>query len=332
MKISMLDQSILRQGGNAAEAINETIKLAKLGDRLGYTRFWVSEHHNMPMIGSASPEILMGKLAQETERIRIGAGGIMLPNHSSLKVAEVFRMLEVLYPGRIDLGLGRAPGTDPHTANFLNPSNTFREDLFPSKFNELQMFLSDSAITQQGPLIAVPQIKNIPQQWILTGGANAGLAAQSGLGLGLPHFIQPVGDPAPVLEYRKKFVPSASFESSQVALAVFVVVAETAEKAALLKKSMQITGAILRTTGRIVPVKSLQETKDYRFSPEELSVLEMEKDKIIAGTPEQVLKELEKWAERFDLDEVIASMFTHSFEDKKESFELLAGALGARKN
>lgn len=130
LKLSILDQSIVRKGGTATQAVAETIATAKMAEKLGYYRFWVSEHHNSSMIAGSAPEVLMVKLADETSSIRIGSGGIMLPNHSALKVAENFRMLETLFPGRIDLGMGRAPGGDRLTASLLNPSNTFSEEAF----------------------------------------------------------------------------------------------------------------------------------------------------------------------------------------------------------
>src|SRR4028119_1140576 len=143
IKLGILDQSIVRQGGNARQAVSETIATAKLAERLGYTRFWVSEHHNSTMIAGSAPEVLMVKLADETTRIRIGSGGIMLPNHSALKVAENVRMLETLFPGRIDLGMGRAPGGDQVTASLLNPSNTFSEDSYLQQLSHLQAFFKD---------------------------------------------------------------------------------------------------------------------------------------------------------------------------------------------
>jgi luciferase family oxidoreductase group 1 len=139
MRLSVLDQSPIRKGLTAAQAIQETVELAKLTDRLGYTRFWVSEHHNTSSLAGSTPEVLIAHLAGETEKIRVGSGGIMLPNHSALKVAENFRMLEAIFPGRIDLGMGRAPGTDRHTATMLNPSNRFSEQDFIEQLSDLQL-------------------------------------------------------------------------------------------------------------------------------------------------------------------------------------------------
>ncbi|MEO5892077.1 MAG: MsnO8 family LLM class oxidoreductase, partial [Ferruginibacter sp.] len=181
IKLSILDQSIVRQGYTAGDAIKETVATAKMADELGYNRFWVSEHHNATSIAGSTPELLMVKLADETSNIRIGSGGIMLPNHSALKVAENFRMLETLFPGRIDLGMGRAPGSDRITASILNPSNTFSEESYLQQLTHLQHFFNDTAGTSYGTLLAVPQADTIPQQWILSSsGGSSKIAANYG--------------------------------------------------------------------------------------------------------------------------------------------------------
>lgn len=315
---------MIRAGGNAPGAIQETVELARLADHLGYERFWLTEHHNMPMIGSSTPEILIGKVAESTKRIRVGAGGIMLPNHSSLKVAECFRLLEAMYPGRIDLGLGRAAGTDPYTAKLLNPSNDFKEENFPAKVEELQAFFADAAMTQRGPVMACPRIDTIPQQWILTGGANATLAAKWGLGLSLPHFIQEVKSTEGVERYRKEFSPSGTFPESRVSMGLFVICSDSEEKAALLEKCIQMVFVSLAMYGRFQPLPSIQEAASHEFNLKERAFVEMQKGKYVSGSPESVKEQLEKYEKQYDLDEVIAMMMAYDFEDRKRSYELLA--------
>lgn len=322
---------MIRAGGNASQAIQETVELARLADSLGYERFWLTEHHNMPMIGSSTPEILIGKVAESTKRIRVGAGGIMLPNHSSLKVAECFRLLEALYPGRIDLGLGRAAGTDPHTARILNPANNFRSEDFPVKVEELQAFFSDAALTQKGPVLACPRIDTIPQQWILTGGANASLAAKWGLGLSLPHFIQEVKSTEGVERYRREFSPSGTFPESKVSMGLFVICADTEERAALLEKCIQIVFVAMALYGRFQSLPSVTEAKAHSFNEQEKAFLEMQKSKYVSGTPDRVREALGGYARNYDLDEVIAMMMAHDFEDRKRSYELLAEIFAERK-
>ena len=160
LRISILDQSIVPKGSTASEAIANTIRLVKLAETSGYHRFWVSEHHNSTMIAGSAPELLMVRLASETHTIRIGSGGIMLPNHSALKVAENFRLLETMYPGRIDLGMGRAPGGDRITASLLNPSNQFSEESYLQQLEYLQAFFHDEASSQYGPLACSAHIRN----------------------------------------------------------------------------------------------------------------------------------------------------------------------------
>ena len=323
LKISILDQSIIREGGTPREALQETVELAKLGDRLGFHRFWVAEHHNMPLIASASPEIMICKIAENTTRIRVGAGGIMLPNYSPLKVAELFRLLEALYPNRIDLGLGRATGSDPMTASMLNPSNGGGDE-FPSKLQHLQGFLNDQIRTRAGEIIAAPRIATQPEQWVLSANANAELAGHYGMGLALPQFVSPLKDAAGVAAYRKAFQPSDRFAHSQVLMGIFVVVAETEDKATLIRKAMEITSVLAQTQGRFFPVKTLKDAEIHQFGAREPAFLKMQSSKIISGTPEQVKNQLNTLAEKFDLDEVICTMFAHNWQDKRRSFELLA--------
>ena len=323
LKISILDQSIIREGGTPRQALEETVELAKLGDRLGFHRYWVAEHHNMPLISSASPEILMAKLAENTSRIRIGAGGIMLPNYSPLKVAEWFRMLEALYPNRIDLGMGRATGSDPLTAAILNPANN-GSDEFPTKLQHLQGFFYDRIRTRMGDVIAAPRISTVPQQWVLTGSANAELAGQYGLGLALPQFVTPLKNADGIKAYRAAFKPSERFPRSKVAMAIFVVVAETEEKARLIRKAMEITSVLARTKGQFLPVKTLEDADAHQFAEREKAFLRLQDAKIVSGTPQRVRDQLFALAEKFDLDEVIASMFAHNWEDKQRNYELLS--------
>ncbi|MEQ8350732.1 MAG: LLM class flavin-dependent oxidoreductase [Leptospiraceae bacterium] len=324
MKLSIADQTMLRTGQSASQALADTVELAILADDLGYQRFWLTEHHNMPVIGSSTPEILISRVAQSTKRIRVGAGGIMLPNHSPLKVAECFRLLEALYPGRIDLGLGRAAGTDPYTAKILNPSNEFKAEDFPKKVEQLQAFLADAAITQRGSIIACPQIDTIPQQWILTGGANASLAARWGLGLSLPHFIQEVKDVDAIHRYRQEFSPSGSFPESRVSMGLFVICAENEQKAALLARAIQMVFVSMALYGRFQSVPSLEEARRHEFTMQESAFLESQASKYVTGTPDQVRQRLMEYASQFDLDEIIAMMMAHDFQDRIRSYELLA--------
>lgn len=322
----MLDQSIVRKSGTAAHAIAETVATAKLTDHLGFFRFWVSEHHNSTMIAGSVPEILMVKLADETSRIRIGSGGIMLPNHSALKVAENFRMLETLFPGRIDLGMGRAPGSDRITASLLNPSNTFSEESYLQQLEHLQAFFKDEAGTKYGPVLAVPQSATMPQQWILSSsGGSSAIAARFGLGLAVARFINGFAGPEIVDIYRNKFQPSTSFPKPHALIAIQVLCADTEEKAAQMRKTADYV-LLQFEKGHFEPIGGYEEIKDYVFSSVELDRIRANSGRVISGTPANVKEQLTKLADDFNIDEIIVSCMAFSNEDRQRSFQLLAAA------
>ena len=326
IKLSILDQSIVRKGSTAAAAISETIATAKLAESLGCERFWVSEHHNSTMIAGSAPEILMVKLADETQHLRIGSGGVMLPNHSAYKVAENFRLLETLFPGRIDLGMGRAPGGDRISASLLNPSNTFSEESYVQQLTHLQAFFKDEAGTQYGPLIAAPQTPTMPQQWILSSsGGSAAIAAKYGLGLVIARFINGHAGAEVATAYRDQFVPSDSFPEPKVLLAITVLCAATEEKAAQMRKLADYT-LLQFEKGNFRELVSYDEIKDYEFSPGERQRIHQNSGRLISGTPPQVKQQLTQLADEFEIDEIIASCMTGVQADRLHSFELLAEA------
>ena len=327
IKLSILDQSIVRKGGTAAQAIAETIATAKLAEQLGYSRFWVSEHHNSTMIAGSAPEVLMVKLADETSTIRIGSGGIMLPNHSALKVAENFRMLETLFPGRIDLGMGRAPGGDRITAAMLNPSNTFSEESYLTQLEHLQAYFRDEAATQYGPLLAVPQSARSPAQWILgsSPGGSSAIAARYGLGLVIARFINGHASRYITDTYRNNFQPSAQFPQPKAMLAITVLCAVTMEKAAQMRKLSDYT-LLKFEQGRFEPMGSYDEIADYQFTPDEMARIQNNKGRIVSGTPQMVKEQLTTLADDFGIDEIIVTTMTYSHQDRLQSFELLAKA------
>lgn len=332
LQLSILDQSIVRKGGTAKEALEETIATVKLAERLGFSRFWVSEHHNSTMIAGSAPEVLMVKLADVTERIRIGSGGVMLPNHSAYKVAENFRLLEALFPGRIDLGMGRAPGGDRVSASLLNPSNTFSEESYLQQLRHLQAFFTDEAGTSYGPLMAAPQITTIPQQWILSSsGGSAAIAAQFGLGLVIARFINGFAGPDVAEAYRSQFQPSDSFPEPHAMLAITVLCADTEEKAAQMRKLSDYT-LLQFEKGNFKELASYDDIKDYEFSPSELQRIHHNRGRLISGTPQQVKQQLTQLANEFEVDEIICSCMTAVQADRMRSFELLAEVFELEKN
>jgi luciferase family oxidoreductase group 1 len=326
IKLGILDQSIVPQGSTAAAALAETIYTARLAESLGYSRFWVSEHHNSSFIAGSAPELLMVKLADETRHIRIGSGGIMLPNHSALKVAENFRMLETLFPGRIDLGMGRAPGGDRITASLLNPSNDFSEKSYLTQLEHLQHFFSDTAGTEHGPLLAVPQAETIPTQWILSSsGGSSRIAAGFGMGLVIAKFINGFATREIVDTYRANFKPSSQFPEPHALLSISVLCGETEEKALEMRKFLDYV-LLQFERGRFNDFGDYAAILRYAFSDLELERIRYNNGRVISGTPEQVRNQLAQLAAEFDVDEVIISTMAGSQADRRRSFELIAEA------
>lgn len=330
IKLGILDQSVVRQGSTVIEAIQETIATAQLAEELGYSRFWVSEHHNSTFIAGSTPEVLMVKLADATNHIRIGSGGIMLPNHSALKVAENFRMLETLFPGRIDLGMGRAPGTDRITSSLLNPSNDFSESSYLRQLEYLQHFFRDTAGTERGFIYAAPQSPTIPMQWILSSsGGSSNIAARFGMGLAVAKFINGFVKPDVVETYRKNFRPSDQLSEPHAILAVFVLCGETEEKALEMRKMMDYI-LVEFEKGKFGPFPDAVTVKDYTFTAGELERIRYNSGRIISGTKESVKEQLLKLANDFEVDEIILSTMTDSNENRIRSFELISEAFNLR--
>ncbi len=324
----MLDQSPVRKGGNARDAIQETVQLAKLADELGYTRYWVSEHHNTNTLAGSTPEVLMAHLAGVTQQIRIGSGGIMLPNHSALKVAENFRMLETLFPDRIDLGMGRAPGTDRITASILNPSNTWSEQDFVQQLIDLQHYLNDTAEpgTIQEKVRAIPQSLTIPELWLLSSsGQSALFAAHFGMAFTFAHFINPHGGAEAVQAYRQRFQTSDALAEPLANLAIFVLCAETEEKARQLQAVLD-DQLLNMEKGIRQGFPDYEEVKDKVYNYQEQERIRYNRQRSVFGTPEQVKSKLTQMANEYQVDEIIIVTITHHFADRIKSYELLADA------
>ncbi len=326
--LSILDQSIVHKESNPRQAIQATIATARLADKLGYNRFWVSEHHNSTFIAGSAPEVLMVKLADETNRIRIGSGGIMLPNHSAFKVAENFRLLETLFPGRIDLGMGRAPGGDRVSASLLNPSNTFNEADYLVQLEQLQLFFTDTAVSAYGPLLAVPQATTIPEQWILSSsGGSASIAAKFGMGLALAKFINGSAGKDIVSAYRNKFIPSAQFPLPKELVAITVLCADTETKA---KEMRKFTDYVLLQfeKGNFDKIGDAVAAMNYECSADDLKRVANNSGRVISGTMEQVKDQIGRLSDELDIHEIMASCMAYRQEDRIRSFELLAEAVG----
>ncbi|WP_073110456.1 LLM class flavin-dependent oxidoreductase [Hymenobacter daecheongensis] len=330
LQLSVLDQSPIRQGGTARQALLETIELARLTDRLGYSRFWVSEHHNAGSLAGSAPEVLLARLGAETSRIRLGSGGVMLPHYSALKVAENFRLLEALYPGRLDLGIGRAPGTDRLTAHALNPHNQFRDEEFAEQLMDLRAYLHDEVVpdTIHARVKAAPFIDTVPELWLLSSSGQSGLfAAEIGAAFSFAHFINPVGGPDMVRLYRERFKPSAELAAPQANVAIFTFCADTEAKARELADGLALQMLKLEMGDR-TPIGPPDAVRNFPLAPEQRARLAYHHQRIISGTPGQVKAKFERLAAAYGVEEVVAVTICYDFQDRLRSYELLAEAFG----
>jgi luciferase family oxidoreductase group 1 len=328
LRLGVLDQSPVRSGGNAADAVHETLDLAETCDRLGYHRYWLAEHHSTPGLAGSSPEVLIGQVAARTSRIRVGSGGVMLQHYSPLKVAESFRVLETLFPGRVDLGIGRAPGSDQLTARALR--DDAGPEHFPQQVADLVGFLHGALPDGHpyAPVIAMPTGPTAPEVWLLgSSDQSAALAAHFGTGFSFAHFINEEGGAEVTRAYRRQFRPSACMDAPRSSAAVFVVCADTEAEARRLAKSRELF--IVRLyTGRPGRYPSVEEADSYPYSERELAILRHAQRRTVAGAPEQVRERLEALAAQYEADELIIVSITHDPKARRRSYELIAKVFG----
>ncbi|HVR28486.1 MAG TPA: LLM class flavin-dependent oxidoreductase [Thermoanaerobaculia bacterium] len=331
MLLSILDQAPIRKGGTAAQAIAETLELARAADRLGYHRYWLAEHHSSSSLACASPEILVASVAQRTERIRVGTGGVMLPHYSPLKVAETFRLLETLHPGRIDLGLGRAPGSDPLTARALahGPGQLSIEH-YPAQILDLLGYL-EGLLPEGHPfrsVHAMPTGDSMPELWLLGSGADsAQIAAYFGLPFSFAHFITGRGGEEIVGAYRRQFRPSRWLAEPRASIGVSLVVADTAVEAERLSLS-RFLWWIKIMKGEAEGFPPPEEALAYPYRPSELELLEKMKRRSISGTPGEVRDRLLAMASEYQVGEIVVLTITYDFSARLRSYQLLADAFG----
>lgn len=326
IKLSILDQSHVRLNSTTREALLETKALAQLAEQLGYHRFWVSEHHNIASIAGSTPEVLIAYLGAHTHHIRLGAAGIMLPNHSALKVAENFRMLEALQPGRIDLGIGRAPGGDRLTARLLNPQNTFSEKDFIQQLIDLQHYLADDAPAGSiyEKVKAMPQAETAPPMWLLTSsGGSAAIAAQLGTGLSFAHFINPNGGPETVAQYRRQFKPSELLQQPVANFGIFAFCHEDEEE--VFKWQAEFDYRLLHIErGRDTPLPTYEEIAEMEYMPDEQLRINFNRGRMICGTPKQMRQQIEQLTAAYNVDEIVLCTIAENAEHRFNSFRLLA--------
>ncbi len=331
MRLSVLDQSPISQGSSGAQALANTIDLARAAERLGYHRYWVAEHHGGPMLAGPSPEALIGPIAAATERIRVGSGGVMLPHYSPFKVAETFSLLAGLFPGRIDLGLGRAAGTDPLTTFALQRDRRqAAADDFPQQLAELLGYLDDT-LPGDHPFArlakALPGLPERPEPWLLGSSHQSALwAAELGLPYAFADFINPGGAEIAAL-YRERFAEHEhAGRSPQTAVAVWVICAEDDEQARYLAASGRMAFTLLRR-GQLIAVPPPEQALEFLRTDVPLDAGPKSERRAIQGSPATVKAALEEVVGSYGAEEAIVVCITHSHEARVRSYELLADAL-----
>jgi luciferase family oxidoreductase group 1 len=327
LRLSVLDQSPISEGSTGAEAIANTLDLSRLADKLGYHRYWLAEHHGTPMLACASPEALIGPVARETERIRVGSGGVMLPHYSPLKVAETFSILAALAPGRIDLGLGRAPGTDQITMLALQRDRRqAAPDDFPQQLIELLALLEDD-MPRDHPfarLAAIlPGLPERPEPWLLGSSPQSAVwAGELGLPYSFADFINPQGA-AIAADYRARFTESGRAPGPTLSVGVVALCADTDEEAERLVASHRMAFSLLRQ-GRLIKVPPVDQALRYWESrpPSKSS------RRLIAGAPTTVRAGIEEVAREYEAEEVVILTIAFEHEARRRSYELIAEEFG----
>lgn len=330
MRLGVLDQSPVISGHTPARAVAETVALAEAADRLGYARYWLAEHHAIAALADPCPEILLTRVAAATRRIRVGTGGVLLPYYSPLKVAEVFRMLEALFPGRIDLGIGRAPGGDQVTAQAVSRGHyTFAED-FPQQVRDLVGFL-DAALPAGHPFArvkAMPAGDTAPEIWLLgSSDYSGGLAALLGLRFAFAHFITAQGGDAVMQTYKSEFMPSAREDAPHALLCAFVICAETGAEAERLATSIDLR-RLHMALGVDAPVPTYAEAAARTYDEREAAYIRSQRARVVLGDPPTVRARLLALAQKFAADELMIITITGDYPSRLRSYELIADAFG----
>jgi len=335
IRLSILDQSPVSEGFTPADALQNTIELARLADKLGYERHWIAEHHAIVTLASPSPEILIARIGAETSRIRVGSGGVLLPHYSPLKVAENFRMLHALYPGRIDLGIGRAPGSGSLEALALrrDRSERMRNDDFEQQLAELIAFLNHG-FPPDHPFTRIkisPEMPGAPEVWLLGSSMwSSAVAAKLGLPYAFAHFITPEETPVALENYRANFQESKQLGRAQTIIALGAVCADTEAEAKRLFTSTQLHIRRIRVERKRLPVPTpehaIEELGELALAPDPVVRGEGEWPRYVVGAPEQVRDELAGIAKSLDVEELMILAVLHDHQARQRSYQLLAEA------
>lgn len=329
MRISILDQAPIASNQTPQEALLASVKLAQAGEELGFTRYWIAEHHDLPGLACSAPEIMLTYIGANTKKIRIGSGAILLPHYKPYKVAEVFNMLATLFPDRIDVGIGRAPGGSAEATNAL--SNQFLQQVWsmPSLVKDLLNFFENNFPLDHpfAKLTAAPLPAISPEPWLLgTSKKSALLAAENGMFYTFGQFMSDHDGAAIIQQYLEAFNPRKKGEGPQVMVTISAFCAETTEKANEVALSSLIW-AIQRGKGEEFGVPSIEEAKQYKLTVSEKETIEKMKQKLIIGNPQEVKEKLLKLQTDYKVNEIMIVTITHSLEDRINSYKLIAKEL-----
>jgi luciferase family oxidoreductase group 1 len=332
LPLSVLDLSPVTTGGSGPIALRNSLDLAQLADRLGYTRYWVAEHHNLPSIASSAPDIMIGQIAAITSHMRVGSGGVMLPNHAPLSVAERFKTLEALFPGRIDLGLGRAPGSDQITSIALRRRQDIRdEDDFLERFQEL-LLLEQHGFPDQHPFSkvrAMPEDVPLPPLYLLgSSGYSAELSASIGVSFAFAHHFASHDAVSAMTNYREKFRPGALAKPHAI-LAVAAICADTDDEAEYLATTIDLN-FVRRSRGEYLPLASPEEAKVFNYAPADPERIRHNRARLFVGSPSTVRARLTPLIEATRANEIMITTMVYDHGARRHSYELLAQEYGLK--
>ncbi|MER2113992.1 MAG: LLM class flavin-dependent oxidoreductase [Solibacillus isronensis] len=335
MRLSILDQSPISSNQTPQDALNWSVKLAQAGEKYGYTRYWIAEHHDLSGLACPAPEVMLSYIGANTNRIRIGSGAVLLPHYRPFKVAEIFNTLATLFPNRIDLGIGRAPGGSAEAMTALSGNFIKNVGNFPSLLRDLLHFLNDDFPTdsEYSKLSASPIPENPPIPWLLgTGKKSALLAAENGVPYTFGYFMSDEDGAAIISEYIDSFKPRIEGQTPQVIVTVNVICAETTEKAEEVASSFLIWSLKMDKGESKQGVPSISEAKQYKLTDKDKETLEKFRQKIIIGNPQEVKHKLFELRTKYKADEMMINTITHLPEDRIRSYELIAKAVYSEEN
>ena len=329
IKYNILDQSVCIEGNTDAGAVRDTVRLAKEVDELGYHRFWVTEHHNSNTMVSAAPEIMIPAIASVTKNLRVGSAGVLIPLYSTFKIAEQFNLLENLFPGRIDLGIGRAPGGDLKTTLKVNPNFNQNQNSF-EKISELISIFENSneRYELRKPYVAHPRIESEPEIWILGSSPDSAMfAAKAGLRYSFASFINDEFTSQSIQTYYQNFTPSKFLEKPYINLAIFALASESKVKAEKISRCSEMWLVDTFLQRKNIKYPSPESCSNRKYSPEEQMFIEYRRRSVYIGEAKETAERIEALAKKLFVQEITLLTFAHEYEDRLNSYKMFAELL-----